>query len=336
MRPSATLLLSSLIIISANAQETTDSVSAAKTLEEITVKATPVIRKTDRDVYAISDEVKQRSSSAFNLLSNIGIPSVSVNDMMRKITVNGKDAEIRINGRKADINQFYAIPVENIRRIEFIDNPGLKYDGAVAVINVVVINPDRGGSLSLSDMQAFNYGWNNANLSATIEHGKSQLNVRGFGNIRNNVPIFRDYNDRYNMPDGSVVERDETPVRGHFKNIGIYPAVDYNYYVPEKTNIYISAYFPMNFGQELLYVGNLATRGTTGSTRLTDRQRDPNKNQQLSAYIEQKLPRSQTIMANIGWGRSTGISRRIYSEEPDACDISDELHIDNNIHNRRT
>lgn len=336
MKPTALVLLSSIICFSAAAQEVSDSVSTVKALEEVTVQATPVIRKTDRDVYAISDDVKKRSSSAFSLLTNIGIPSVSVNDIMRKITVNGKDAEIRINGRKADINQFYAIPVENIRRIEFIDNPGLKYDGAVAVINVVIVNPDRGGSLSLSDMQAFNYGWNNANLSATIEHGKSQFNVRGFGNIRNNVPIFRDYNDRYALPDGNIVERTETPVRGHFKNIGIYPSVDYNYYVPDKTNVYVSAYFPMNFGQELLYMGDLTTHGVAGSTRLTDRQKGPNRNQQLSAYVEQKLPHDQTIMANVGWGRSTGTSRRIYSEAPDARATGDELHIDNNIHNRRT
>ena len=336
MRAIATIILSTSICIQSFSQEYPDSATVERTLDEITVQAPSVIRKTDRDVYAISEEVKKRSSSPFNLLTNTGIPSISVNDVMQKITVNGKDAEIRINGRKADINQFKAIPVDNIRRIEFIDNPGLKYDGATAVINIIVVNPERGGSLSLSDMQALNYKWNNASTSLTLEHGKHQFSINGSGYFRNDFPLFRDYNDRYLMPGGSVVERTETPDDGHFTNDGIYPGISYNYYVPDKTNLYVSAWLPVNLQNELLYSGSLSTKGISGTTRLTDLQRDPNNNQRLSAYIEQKLPHDQTIMANIGWGRGTGTSRRTYTEEPDSRAIGDEIHIDNHIRNQNS
>ena len=86
----------------------------------------------------------------------------------------------------------------------------------------------------------------------------------------------------------------------------------------------MSAWLPVNLQNELLYSGSLSTKGISGTTRLTDLQRDPNNNQRLSAYIEQKLPHDQTIMANIGWGRGTGTSRRTYTEEPDSRAIGDE------------
>ena len=333
MKSIATVILAFAICLIASSQELPDSTAVEKTLGEVTVQATPVIRKTDRDVYAISDEVKERSATPLLLLSNVGIPSLAVNDIMRKVTVDGNDVEIRINGRKASVDQLITIPIDNIRRVEFIDNPGLKYDGATAVLNVVVANPEQGGSLSITEMQAFNYGWNNPAASLTLEHGKSQFKLSGFGSIRHKLPVFRDYNDRYLMPDGSTVERTETPDDGHFTNYGVYPGIDYNYYVPEKTNIYVSAYFPMNFSTELLYLGDLATKGLPGSTRLTDRQLMPNRNQQISAYIEQSLPHDQTIMANIGWGGRTDRSRRIYSETPDSRATGNEIFIDNNIRN---
>ena len=335
MKSTATLLLLLQLCVVVYAQEIPDSTAIERSLEEITVEAAPVIRKNDRDVYTVSDAVKRRSANPLNLLSNIGIPSLSVNDVLRKITVNGQSVQIRINGRKADLDQLNSIPVSNIRRIEFIDNPGLKYDGATAVLNIAVINPEHGGSLSISEMQAFNHWWNNEQASLTFEHGKNQFSLIGNTVIRHKLPIYRDYNDRYIMPDGSVIERTETPEDGHFTNHGIYTGLNYNFFIPEKTNIYISTWFPMNFGQELLYVGNLSTKNTPGSIHLTDKQLIPNKIQYISAYIEQYLPHDQILMANFGLERESSKSQRLYIETPAAKTSSDEeIYIDNNIKNR--
>lgn len=249
MKSTAATLLASVICLLASAQEIPDSTAVEKTLGEVTVQATPVIRKTDRDVYTIGNDVRSRSATSMNLLANVGIPSLSVNDVMKKVTVNGTEVEIRINGRKASVEQLNSIQVDNVRRIEFIDNPGLKYDGATAVINVVVVNPEQGGSLILNDMQALNYGWSNPMGYLTLERGHHQIKVGSRGMQRNRLPMYRDYYDRFRLPDGSVVERTETPDDGLFTDHGIYPGIDYNYLVPERTNLYISAYFPMNIGQ---------------------------------------------------------------------------------------
>ena len=66
MRAIATIILSTSICIQSFSQEYPDSATVERTLDEITVQAPSVIRKTDRDVYAISEEVKKRSSSPFH------------------------------------------------------------------------------------------------------------------------------------------------------------------------------------------------------------------------------------------------------------------------------
>lgn len=330
------IIFASILSFLASGQEQPDSTTVNKTLDEITVQALPVIRKADRDVYTVDDNVRHRSATSMNLLSNLGIPSLSVNTVMKKITVNGAEVEVRINGRKASQDQLDAIQVENIRRIEFLDNPGLKYDGASVVINVIAVNPEQGGSLMLNVMQALNYGWSNPMGYLTLERGHHQIKVGGRGMQRNHLPMYRDYYDRFRLPDGSVVERSETPDDGQFTDHGIYPGIDYNYLVPEKTNLYISAYFPMNIGQEMKYVGDLTTKGVAGKTHLVDRQLDPNKHQVLSAYLEQQLPASQTIMANIGWQNANARSRRIYSETPETRDTGESINIDNNIRSHTT
>ena len=59
MRAIATIILSTSICIQSFSQEYPDSATVERTLDEITVQAPSVIRKTDRDVYAISEEVKK-------------------------------------------------------------------------------------------------------------------------------------------------------------------------------------------------------------------------------------------------------------------------------------
>ena len=55
--------------------------------------------------------------------------------------------QIRINGRVSSIDQVRALLPETIKRVEWMDNPGLRYGGANYVLNFIVTNPTVGGSL---------------------------------------------------------------------------------------------------------------------------------------------------------------------------------------------
>ena len=109
-------------------------------LSEVTVKAVPVIRKADRDLYIPSDEVKKISSDGLDILSKMQIPTILVDPILNKISRAGDNVELRINGRKVDVNQIRTLAPETIVRIEFHENPGLRYGSAPAVLDYIVKN----------------------------------------------------------------------------------------------------------------------------------------------------------------------------------------------------
>ena len=102
------------------------------------------------DVLYPSQSAIENSQNGLVLLNRRTIPRLDpVNEVMGTVRTSGQNVQIRINGRVADINQLKALEPSSVKRIEWIDNPGLRYGDAPAVINVIMANPTLGGSLML-------------------------------------------------------------------------------------------------------------------------------------------------------------------------------------------
>lgn len=150
-----------------------DSVSY-KLLDELTIEASKVIRKADMDVYIPSKDAVDKSRNGIQLLSNLMIPSLSVNDVMGSIKAAGQPVQIRINGREASLDQLRTLLPESVRKVEWLDNPGLRYNGAPYVLNFIVSNPKTGGSLYLHGIPAFNVAWGQYTADLKLNVGHSQ------------------------------------------------------------------------------------------------------------------------------------------------------------------
>ena len=141
----AVLLVSAILMpIIAEAQETNDSTTIQE-LTEIVVKAPKIVRKADMDVLYPSESAVTNSKNGMQLLSNLMIPTLTVNDVMGSISASGQSVQLRINGRMATVEQLRALLPESIKRVEWIDNPGLRYNDAPYVLNIIVKNPTTGG-----------------------------------------------------------------------------------------------------------------------------------------------------------------------------------------------
>lgn len=82
------------------------------------------------DVYLPSKSAVENSKNGVQLLGNLMIPSLSVNDALGTIQAAGQSVQVRINGRESTIDQVRTLLPETIKRVEWIDNPGLRYKGA--------------------------------------------------------------------------------------------------------------------------------------------------------------------------------------------------------------
>ena len=167
-----------LIAIVAIAQEPTDTI-ATQQLQEIVIQAPKVIRKADMDVYYPSQSAVDNSKNGVQLLSNLMIPTLTVAEALGTIQAAGQSVQVRINGRVSTFDQVKTLLPSTVKRVEWIDNPGLRYNGATYVLNFVVTNPTVGGSLMTNAMPALNQVWGNYFADLKLNSGRSQFEVWG-------------------------------------------------------------------------------------------------------------------------------------------------------------
>lgn len=313
------------------ASEPTDTMS--RTLHEVTVEAARLIRTADRDIYTITPDMKRRASNSLMLINDIGIPSLMVNQVMKQVTSYGEDIQIRINGRKVSVDELLATNPREIVRVEFIDNPGLEYDGASAVLDVILRHPDYGGNVMTDNMQGIQVGFGNYQATANINKGHSQWSANANGELRNHIGMYREYNEKYLLPDGTAITRTESSSRGNFDRKLIKYSLDYNYLKPDTTNIF--ARINMNrIANEGKGLHGLMTSSVSDiTTAMHDVSRTMSSQPGANFYIDQRLSRKQTLILNLKASVARDKSRHIYSETDDAtgAQLTD---INNNIHSR--
>ena len=308
--------------------------SLSQQLDEIVVESPVVIRKADKWIYAVNESLKEHSATAMDLLKKMQIPTLTVNEVMEKVASSLGSVQIRINGREADIQQLKSINPAFVARVEWIDNPGLKYGANVgAVLNVVVTNPGVGGSFNMSVMEGATVFFNNSSANLTLNNGRSQWKAGAWANFRGKLDLYREYNDSYRLPDGSILQRTQTPVGGYFDQAVATPYISYNYMRPDTTNFYVGFNMYDSWKQELVYEGVLESAQSRNSeiVRLIEKDKNPeNINPSLNVYLEQKIGQNNTLMFSAATSYVSDVSGHNYVEI-DEHTGAELVNVDNDI-----
>lgn len=203
-------------------------------LSEIVVTAYPVINKTDRKVIRPDKETLRSSANGIDLLRKLQLTRISVNPLTNGIATSGCGTVVLcINGVEATSAQISAIRPENIVRIEYHDNPGVRYAGADAVIDYITTYHDSGGELMLDAFVAFASGRYASidHLAGQYNRGRSVWNFNmGFMGQQKDKWI-RDYEETWNYPDATV-SRKETGLPVKVGSGGFESIMNYNYLHP--------------------------------------------------------------------------------------------------------
>lgn len=313
------ITLTSATVLAQNPVNPADTIADTDTtdveeLQEIVVKAPKVVHKADMDLYFPSKSAVEHSKNGLTLLRNIMIPTLIVNDVMGTITVGGQAVEVRINGRKATIRQVKELLPETIKRIEWIDNPGLKYNGATAVVNFLVQNPDSGGALMLEAIPALNVAWGTYNGNLKINNGRSQWEFGGQYKLTNNLSVYRDYAEKFKYPDGSSLSRTEEALGGNLSNTFGDAHLSYSYVKPDTTTIYVSLYAERNFNTEDEHNGLMTMSDNRPQILLQDISGQNGTTPYFNAYLEQRLPHNQSIIVDMGASWYMGRAYSTYVE----------------------
>ncbi|MDE6638884.1 MAG: hypothetical protein K2K32_11700, partial [Muribaculaceae bacterium] len=308
----------------------TDTI-AYRQLEELTIEAPKVIRKADMDVYIPSKDAVDNSKNGLQLLSNLMIPAVSVSDLLGTVKAAGQTVQIRINGRETSIDQLRALRPETIRKVEWIDNPGLRYQGVPYVLNFIVSNPTVGGSLYALGVPALNIAWGQYTADLKLNVGGSQWQIGGNYKITNNIKTYREYSETFTYPDGTSLERRETTESGRMD----YPMANvwasYNYIKPDTTVFIAEFSIPQVLNDNLTYHGRLSMSDGSDDIMLTDTKGNKGTTPKFSLYLQQNLDKNNLLIFNLSssffMGRSfSDYQEKFYGSKNLFTDIHTDIH----------
>jgi hypothetical protein len=132
--------------------------------------------KIDRVEFAITDDIRNRSSSGLDVLKSI--PAVSV-DFQENVTLEGKaDIQFYVDGILRDKNYVAQLDPKMIDKVETISNPGVKYDSDISgVINIVLKKTKRPGVNGMVMVPVSNPEKGLFSPQASIEYGNSKFRI---------------------------------------------------------------------------------------------------------------------------------------------------------------
>ena len=295
------------------AQETADTLTT-QDFDEIVIKAPKVIRKPDMDVLYPSESAVENSKNGMQLLTHLMIPTLTVNEVMGSISASGQDVQLRINGREASVEQVRSLLPESIKRVEWIDNPGLRYNGATYVLNVITSNPSAGGSLMLSAQPALTTRFGNYYADVKLNSGKSQWSLGATYKMTDNIKAHRDYNETFSYPDGNSLTRAEKPLGGYVDDNKASAWLSYSYIKPDTTVLYVSLQGFRDISSKERYEGLLSLSNEGSDIYLDNGNGSQGTTPSLSAYFEQHFPHRQTLVVDFGASFYNGHSFSNYRE----------------------
>ena len=302
----------------------------AVAMEGVTVSASGQISHSDRKLIFPSERQMKVSTNGVNLLQQMMLPRIQINPMNNEIGVlGGGELQLRINGAKAEVEEIKALQPSDIIRIEYHDNPGLRYGNAEVVLDYIVRRPETGGNFGVDLSQGMNAMWGEYNVFGKVNHKKSEFGVSYYMGPRDFYGMYRDNEEEFHLADGTTLHRIEEGEPGHgsmFMN-----NLSMNYNLQQTENSLFSATFRLrsNSQPHWNYQGVLTNiADSDDKVDMIDRTKESWSRPSLDLYYQQGLKNKQLLVFNVVGTYNKEKSRRLYQES-----LQDELltDINNNV-----
>ena len=183
------------------------AVSDSVSLKEVVVKGERVTNRDNTLHLLPTQEQMDASTNAYGLLSRLALPNVTVDEVAKSITVPPSlgAIQIRVNDIVADRHDLTALDPKDVRYVDFIKNPGVRYSqGVTFVVNIVTNKRRRGYTVGAELMQTLTTERTGGEAFAKFNSGKSELGVHysfGFADMKK---LEYEENAEYTMPDNST------------------------------------------------------------------------------------------------------------------------------------
>ena len=271
----------------------------ATELGEVVVESQNIIQKVDRQILLPSKEQMQASSDGVSLLQNLQIPRIVISPIDNSVkTLSDESVQLRINGIEASTADVKAINPKDIIRVEYHDQPGVRYNGAAAVVDYIVKHRDTGGSLMLAGTNGLTLpGIGNYYLAGKVHFGKSSLQA-----VATYAPYdiywTRTNNETYHFSTGKI-ENNEVGEPTRYKTYPVNISLNYNWTNGDKNmlnirlrdNMAYTPYGPSDRDSRLYQ--------PTDSFEIHDHDKSSSQSPSLDIYYQHNLPHKQHLYFDV-------------------------------------
>ena len=269
------------------------------TLDEVTVKAAKVVNKADGMIIYPTDAQKQASNNVYSILEKLTLANLRIDNISHSITAidNRGGVQIRINGIVVGKPEMLALNPKDISKIDFVNNPGVRYgDGIAYVIDIVTRRKGSGYTIGTDFTSAFTTLQGDGMVYGKWNKGKSELSlsydVSGYktkGEKSNQLA-------EYTLKDGSVYTIERNDVESLRKSISHDVKLTYNWADSTATVFQTSLSGDFNNAPDNYNIKDIVDG--IRQYRATSRAKDKSYSPVLDIYFFRQLSPRQSLTAN--------------------------------------
>ena len=329
------------LTVSGNTNLGTIEMNEASTeLGEVVVEGDAVIQKVDRQILLPNKEQLGASSDGMSLLQNLQIPRIVVNPVENSVkTLANQEVQLRINGIEASSSEVMAINPKDVIRIEYHDQPGVRYNGAAAVINYIVKHRDTGGNLMLNASNGVTMpGWGEYHLAGKVNFGKSSFSLMTHYSPRD-IYWTRTNAETYYFSQKSKVESQKpytienrevgepTRFKGNPVNLGL----TYNWTNGEKNRVQIALRDNMLFMPHSKTNRDSRLYQATDSFAIHDHESSKSISPSLDIYYEHNLPDDNHLYFDVVGTYINSSNDRRFEQLPLGATVADTTDVTSRV-----
>ena len=312
------LILLSTFAVALSAQSETQTVE----LQEVEVKAAKVIHKPDGQTIYPTEVQKNASHSGYSILQKLSLPNIRVDEASHSLSaIDGRGSiQLRIDGIIVGREEMLSLAPERISRIDFIDNPGVRYgEGIAYVINILTRRNDSGYTVGVDLMQALTAKSGNDLIYGKWNAGKSELSLSynfGFKDFEGNR---MNETAHYLLTDGSTrtIGRNDIASRSRSLNNDLqlkYNLADSANYVFQASLKADFSHIPHNYNRKQIVDGGERYLATQSNRNLS------------SYFFKQFSPRQSLTLNAVGTYISTSLRSSYDEGEPYAYEVDGKTY----------
>ncbi|GHV52522.1 hypothetical protein FACS1894181_15670 [Bacteroidia bacterium] len=297
---------------------------AAIALKDVTVSASNLTSTIDKKLVYPSERQVKASTNGIDLLQQLMLPKLLIDPLNNTAKLpGGGEVQYRINGVKVESQDIVALIPADIIRVEYHDNPGLRYGNAEVVLDYIVRRPETGGSIGLNLQDAFTAAWGNNYFNGRLNHKKSEFSFNYGISHRDFYKMWRDNEESFTLADGSTLQRREIGRPGHgqmsWQNInGAYS------FQHDKRMLNVALRTYASSKPHMDYYGTLYnTADPSDKVEMVDRSSGSSLRPALDLYYQENLANGQTLVANLVGTYNYTDEKRIYTESRDELLLTD-------------